>query len=591
MAIPRRKDSRFRFLTVTNSHDLERYNTQAVIDAFCQAFTGCDDVVLVVKDYGATSGDATIRRALTQAQAGGRVEYITAFTDKHELIRLYKSCDAFVSAHRGEGFGMKILDAMACGLPVVTPLFGGPTAYCDARNCFAVDFSLVPMGDCLDTRALHITNQPMWAEVDAQSLMREMRRVYDDRDTRAAIGALARTSVIERFSWDSAASRLVDVAQGLRADRARPASPKARAADVDRSPYWLGLRVSVVVPTHNPKEKLPTSLGALERQSILPQESEVIAVDDGSTDGTKEAPDACAFPFALRYFRQENAGPGTARNLGIQQAAGELVLFIGDDIVAGERLLEEHLLAHAAGSGPGLAVLGHIDWPDAMPRNAVMDYVCGDAALQFAYTLIPRLASLDHRFFYTSNISLKRQFLVDAASAGIRFDPCFRHAAFEDSEFAFRLMPRGLHPACRRRSRDSRPPDGSEASPGGSSGPARWRSSFIESIRPGRSAPGALDRDLVGPAALLAQPELLGHLEAFDTQTDAPLRRWPVRSSTCSRLIDSLIDGGRQPVVSNAALHTSCVVFDVQRTRGKLQEWFRTLATLRRLARLRRSRQ
>ena len=111
---------------------------------------------------------------------------------------------------------------------------------------------------------------------------------------------------------------------------------------------------------------------------------------------------------------------------------------------ADERLLEEHLLAHALGTANGTAILGHLDWPADMPRNAVMNYVCGDAALQFAYTLIPRLPALDHRFFYTSNISLKRDFLVSAADAGIRFDPAFRHAAFEDSEFAFRLMPRGL---------------------------------------------------------------------------------------------------------------------------------------------------
>ena len=54
------------------------------------------------------------------------------------------------------------------------------------------------------------------------------------------------------------------------------------------------------------------------------------------------------FRFALRYVRQEAGGPGAARNLGIEHAAGELVLFIGDDIFADERLLEEHLLAHAA---------------------------------------------------------------------------------------------------------------------------------------------------------------------------------------------------------------------------------------------------
>ena len=73
-----------------------------------------------------------------------------------------------------------------------------------------------------------------------------------------------------------------------------------------------------------------------------------------------------------------------------------------------------------------------------------MDFVCGESSLQFAYAFIPKLNSLDFRFFYTSNISAKRQFLLDAAADGMRFDPHFRHAAFEDSEFALRLQKRGL---------------------------------------------------------------------------------------------------------------------------------------------------
>ena len=113
---------------------------------------------------------------------GARIEYVSEFTDKRELIRLYKSCDAFVSAHRGEGFGMKILDAMACGLPVITPLFGGPTAYCepaqhDARGLFARSH-----GRTASILArLRITNVPTWAEVDVESLKAQMRKACDDR--------------------------------------------------------------------------------------------------------------------------------------------------------------------------------------------------------------------------------------------------------------------------------------------------------------------------------------------------------------------------------------------------------------------------
>ena len=583
---PHRKDSRFRFLTVTNSHDLERYNTQAVIDAYRQAFSQDDDVALVIKDYGATSGDTTFRRTLANAPSGAHVEYVSTFTDKGKLIILYKSSDAFVSAHRGEGFGMKILDAMACGLPVVTPLFGGPTSYCQPSNCLAVDYSLIPMGDCLDTRSLPITNQPMWAEVDPGSLLEKMRRVYDDRTTGRRIGAAARADVKERFSWDSAAARFGEIVGGLQARRTSVARPRAKttAAPAERSPYWLGLRVSVVVPTKNRHEKLLACLEALSRQSILPQEFEVVIVDDGSNDGTKEALEARSFPFAVRYFRHSGAGPGAARNLGVEEATGELVLFIGDDIRADEHLLEEHLLAHAANTDPGLAILGRIDWPDSMPQNAVMQYVCGDAALQFAYTLIPHLPTLDHRFFYTSNISLKRQFLVDAADAGIRFDPCFRHAAFEDSELAFRLIPRGLQIRYAERALATHD---------------HWMD--LESFANRELAAGAMAvifyrkhpgqddqlqvrwiADLVEPAtALLAQPELLRDLESFDAQTDGLLR-------ALAGSLEALLAVAGQPGSSmsvglsaeriRTTLHSVFrVIFDVQRTRGKLQEWFSTV--------------
>jgi len=577
---PRRRDDRFRLLTVTNSHDLNRYNTDAIISAFDAAFVDADPVSLVIKDYGATSGDTTIRQRLASRGGRARIEYVADFTDKRELIGLYKSCDAFVSAHRGEGFGMKILDAAACGLPVISPLFGGPTAFLREDNSFPVAFAMVPMGDCLDTRSLHITNQPMWAEVDPGSLRDQMRRVWHDRTSAAAIAAAGRTTAVENFSWDRVADRFLAVVKELRERREsipRPSlAPKAPAAE--RSPYWLGVRVSVVVPTHNRKDKLLACLRALERQSVLPQEFEVLVIDDGSTDGTQEAVQSAVFPFPLRYFRQEPSGPGAARNLAIGKAVGELVLFIGDDIYADEHLLEAHLMAHAAGADPGLAVLGRIDWPSTMTPNAVMDYVCGDAMLQFAYTYIPKAPALDHRFFYTSNISLKREFLVDAAHDGVRFDADFRYAAFEDSEFALRLQPRGLQiryapeaVAVHDHWMDL------------DSFAARERHAGAMAVVFYRKHPGADDQlrvrwvaEMVEPAArLLDEPDLLPHLEAFDRQSDDLLR-------SLARSLEGLMAIDSGPAAAGlsvdrlrASLHNLFgVLFDVERTRGKIDEWF-----------------
>ncbi len=578
---PPRRDGTFRFLTVTNSHDLERYNTTAVIEGYSAAFGAGEDVALIIKDYGASSGDTTLRRALA-GRTGARIEYISEFTDKRKLIQLYKSCDAFVSGHRGEGFGMKILDAVACGLPVVTPLFGGPTAYCSEDTCFPVGFSLIPMGDCLDTRELAITNRPLWAEVDRRSLGEQLRRVHGDRKSALATAARARDGVLGAFSWEHTARQLIKTAQERREGRHGSGRSRAQAAasgGTYPSPYWLGLRISVIIPTRDRKAKLLTCLDALSQQSILPTEFEVLVVDDGSTDGTADVVHEREYPFALRYFRQEGRGPGAARNLGIEHAAGELVLFIGDDIYADSHLLEEHLMAHATHPDPGTAILGHIDWPSGATPNAVMDYVCGDAMLQFAYSYIRSAPRLDHRFFYTSNISLRRRFLMDAADAGVRFDPAFHRAAFEDSEFAFRLMPRGLHIRYAPNARVSHD---------------HWMDLETFSARErgaGQMAvvfygkhPGQEDQlqiawmaDLVEPARQLrAQPDLLRQLEAFDQETDRLLR---ALSASLEQLVDlnrSLPGGGIPERVRPALHHVLKTVFDVERARGKLEEWFST---------------
>jgi GT2 family glycosyltransferase/glycosyltransferase involved in cell wall biosynthesis len=588
---PARRESRFRFLTVTNSHDLARYNTAAILDAYERTFSRRDDVVMVVKDYGASSGDVTIRRRLKELTHGPAIEYVSEFSDKRALMRLYKSCDAFVSAHRGEGFGMKILDAMACGVPVLTPLFGGPTAYCRSDNCYSIDFSLVSMDDCLDTRALHIANRPMWAEVDVDGLARQMRAVYDDRTGARTIGERGRDFVAGRFSWGSSADRFLEIASALRADRplrarASEASPPAATSP---SPYWLGLRVSVAIPTRNRKDKLLTCLDALADQSVLPQEYEVLVVDDGSTDGTAEALRGRNFPFTLRYFRQEAAGPGTARNLAIDQALGEIVLFIGDDIYADRRLLEQHLLGHATRTDPAAAVLGRIDWPAAMAPNAVMQYVCGEGMLQFAYDYIPQLAALDHRFFYTSNISLKRSFLVDAAGAGVRFDPAFRRAAFEDSEFAFRLARRGLtlhYAEAARAAHDHWMDLDSFAAREDGAG----EMAVVFYRKHPEEDPQLQVRwiaDLVEPSiALLQQPELLQHLDEFDRQTDGLLRALAAsleELTAIDRPLDALPDltPGHLRIALHNVLH---IVFDVARTRGKVREWFANVDAAERIA-------
>ena len=86
---------------------------------------------------------------------------------------------------------------------------------------------------------------------------------------------------------------------------------------------------SVVVPTYNRLPLLIEALDSVWRQTFT--DYEVIVVDDGSTDGTAEWLDGQT--PRLRFLRQENKGPGAARNLGAAEAKGEYLAFLDSDDV------------------------------------------------------------------------------------------------------------------------------------------------------------------------------------------------------------------------------------------------------------------
>ncbi len=84
--------------------------------------------------------------------------------------------------------------------------------------------------------------------------------------------------------------------------------------------------VSVVIPTHNRENRLPAAIRSVLDQSLRP--SEIIVIDDGSTDGTPALMER--FPDVL-YIQQENQGVSQARNHGIRVAKHEWIAFLDSD--------------------------------------------------------------------------------------------------------------------------------------------------------------------------------------------------------------------------------------------------------------------
>ncbi len=107
------------------------------------------------------------------------------------------------------------------------------------------------------------------------------------------------------------------------------------------------VRVSVVVTTYNRRELLRQTLPALLHQEFPPADYEVILVVDGSTDDSAAYARSLTAPCAFEVIECPNRGPAAARNTGIAVAAGDVVLFLDDDIRCSNWLVNEHARAHA----------------------------------------------------------------------------------------------------------------------------------------------------------------------------------------------------------------------------------------------------
>ncbi len=178
------------------AHGGVRKGLNEVIAAFQKAFPTSEEVELWVKCYP----DCPIHRVNDP-----RIKITAAHLSDFELANWFAGLTCFVSAARGEGWGLMQHQAMATGRPLVSVNYGGVSEFFNGSCGWELDYDLAPAKFAYE-------GQGVWAEARETSLIRTMQSVVR-HPVEQGLRGLAANKMVERLTWENSNRKLIAVLQ------------------------------------------------------------------------------------------------------------------------------------------------------------------------------------------------------------------------------------------------------------------------------------------------------------------------------------------------------------------------------------------
>lgn len=195
------------------------------------------------------------------------------------------------------------------------------------------------------------------------------------------------------------------------------------------------MKISILIPTLG-RETLSVVLQALlDSNDFSIIQPEILVIFDGHQTHPLQQ---FSSEKSIRIIETgKKVYSGGARNVGLEHATGDVIVFIGDDTIPQRDWLQKIFDFHTHDPRRESALLGRISWPSELAQDAFHQWL--ESHAQFDFVCLNRGTTPTWRHFYTSNISLKRSCIETE-----RFSDQFVGWGFEDSEFGYRLVQKGL---------------------------------------------------------------------------------------------------------------------------------------------------
>lgn len=199
------------FLSVNSwtGEEGDRKGTDLLIKAFDEEFKpGEATLVLKIGTFWQAKRDYVecVRKILGHDNPNIIIQ--SDYIPEKDLVKLYQTCDCFVAPTKGEGFGMTLINALACGLPLIVTrdVNSGHMDFCkDRESVLWIESFEIEQGD----ERFYIKGN-MLAKPDFESIKKQMRYAFEHKDELKEKALKDSEFIRKNFTWSITAKKIME---------------------------------------------------------------------------------------------------------------------------------------------------------------------------------------------------------------------------------------------------------------------------------------------------------------------------------------------------------------------------------------------